>query len=386
LGKAAPKGRLSFVRSGLGNPKMPDIWDTAIARGIVLEGSQLLVIALAPFAEQALASIYDTSVTEAINKEIRRDPDLRPDVRKWGLDELHNVINFHWQKPNRNAPSFYNYFRYTRQVRNVNLLKDGIDDARIGRDCAAHPEFLLIEDGQKFFTASDTVLRLLGLITVADEFRRYLNELSTIIAGEFRNRTLLEERYPKEYEEDFKNAEELWISGTNLRRIVTDQKLDEVRQVLGRENGSVKVLMHRPRYTAACKFAMIQEGLEEQDFVEYCVDVRDNLLKFFNLRAEKEVGKKLEIKTINYMLAFGLDVMNGTHNGAGGAVYLRMYPLPRRGIKKFEDQPIVKFQPNDRRWYQFFKDQFTYHWEHESAQELPLDWDPRHELDHLKST
>jgi hypothetical protein len=197
---------------------------------------------------------------------------------------------------------------------------------------------------------------------------------------------LLEERYPKEYEEDFENAEELWISGTNLRRIVTDQKLDQVRKVLSKQNGSVKILMHRPRYTAACKFALIQEGLEEQDITEYSVDVRDNLSKFFNLRAEPAVGKKLEIKTINYMLAFGLDVMNGTRDGAGSVVYLRMYPLPRRGIKKFEDQPIVRFRPNDRRWYQFFKDQFTTHWTHEAAEELPLKWDPQLELDHLKSS
>ena len=364
---------------------MPDIWDTAIARGIVIEGSQLLVTALAPLVEEALAAIHGASVTEAVNEEIRRNSELRPDVRKWGLDQLHNVINFHWRKSDRQAPSFYNYFRFTRQVRNVNLLKDSLDDARIGRDCAAHPELLLIEDGQKFFRASDTALRLLGLIIVADEFLRYLKELSAIIAGEFRNRTLLEERYPKEYEADFENAEELWISGTNLRRIVTDQKLDQVRKVLSRQNGSVKILMHRPRYVAACKFALAQEGLEEQDLTEYSVDVRDNLLKFFNLRAEPAVGKKLEIKTINYMLAFGLDVMNGTRNDAGSVVYLRMYPLPRPGIKKFEDQPIVRFRPNDRRWYQFFKDQFTSHWTHQSAEELPDNWNPEHELSHLKS-
>jgi hypothetical protein len=367
---------------------MSDILNAAITRGMVIQGSHLLVAALAPTIEHALMTMHNApDARTAIRQEKqwrernKKKGDPLPDrVAMWGLNDLQKALQGHWSGP-REVPCFYNYFRDVLHVTSVDSLRTELEKARIARDNAAHPEFHLIEDGEAFFKAAQNVLVLLKQPEAAQRLQGYWNELSATIAGGIRNMAFLYERYPDGYEQDFEEAEELWIMGTNLRRIVGDQKVSQMKDVLRKKNGSVKILMHRPR-DAVCKYAMLQEGLDQ--LPQYRVVVRDNLLQFFKIRADEEIGKKLEIKTIDYMLTFGLDVINGTMRNTTSAIYLRFYPLPQNVVNKIQDQPIIKFRYSDRRWYDFFLDQFTYHWEHGMAEELPIDWDPHAELNFLK--
>jgi hypothetical protein len=371
---------------------MSDIWEIAIARGMVIEGGQLLAKTLVPFVLKGLPSVYGVEdSTEAIGRENERRQGLRKplpalpeDPLSWSITHVQRTVSVLWSPNSARKGCFKHYFEDVLKVSDIDGLQSSLQRAREARDEAAHPEFRLVEDGYEFFKHSERILTLLGESESAKQFSDYLRELSAIIAGGFRNRALLEQRYPtREYDNDFENATELWISGTNLRRIVVDVTLAPVRHVLSKKDGLVKILMHRPR-DLVCKYAMLQEGLD--DLTAYRVDVREHLTKFFELRAEGQFKDKLKIKTIDYMLAFGLDVMNGSRDDAGSVVYLRMYPLPQAGTKKFDDQPIIRFRRNDRRWYDFFKKQFTYHWEHELAEELPFDWNPKDELKFLASS
>ncbi len=75
--------------------------------------------------------------------------------------------------------------------------------------------------------------------------------------------SILERHYGPEYENDLKtpSVKNLFITGTNLRRIVSGEDgkgyLDHVDAVLDR-NGTVKILMNHPD-NYACKYAMLQD-------------------------------------------------------------------------------------------------------------------------------
>jgi transcriptional regulator with XRE-family HTH domain len=164
--------------------------------------------------------------------------------------------------------------------------------------------------------------------------------------------------YPNEYGTELRSATHLWVTGTNLRRIVTDNYLGHVRQILER-GGSVKVLMNHP-LDEACRFAMIQDRGPGSDLRLYKEHVHHNLSKFCEIRETGRNGKNLEIRTINYPLSFGLDILNG-ENETAGVIYVRFYPLPNMQVPS-EDRPIVKLRAVDGYWYDFFKDQFERHW------------------------
>jgi hypothetical protein len=121
----------------------------------------------------------------------------------------------------------------------------------------------------------------------------------------------------------------------------------------------VKVLMHHPKYDV-CKYAMMQDG-PGTDPDGYKQLVHEHLSEFCRMRATAERGGNLKIRTIDYMLTFGLDIMNG-NNEATGIVYVRYYPLPRKNEKRVDDKPIVRLTQNDARWYAFYVGQFERHW------------------------
>lgn len=164
--------------------------------------------------------------------------------------------------------------------------------------------------------------------------------------------------YPNEYGTELRSATQLWITGTNLRRIVQDNYLGHVRTILER-GGSVKVLMNHP-LDEACRFAMIQDSGPGSDLRLYKELVHKNLSKFWEVQETGRNGKNLEIRTIDYPLSFGLDVLNG-ESDTTGIIYVRFYPLPNMQVHS-EDRPIVKLRAVDGYWYDFFKDQFERHW------------------------
>jgi len=183
------------------------------------------------------------------------------------------------------------------------------------------------------------------------------------------------EFYPKDFKEELRNAEQLWATGTNLRRIVLDRyHLSSVRNILKR-GGELKVLMNHPE-SASCAFAMIQDRGVGSSLEEYKADVHRNLSKFCELRETAPNGKNLQLRTIDYPLSFGLDVING-HSDTDGIIYVRFYPLPDLQ-QTSEDRPIIRLSAAEGYWYDFFKEQFERHWLEKGKKGLAEDVPPKY--------
>jgi len=269
----------------------------------------------------------------------------------------------------------FGHFFFERFGRmNFNELNDEFRDLQNIRNTAAHPEFnheFTAERAKMFLRAGAGVLQKVQSQELAVEFAALIDSLDDLT---MRDQAIFERHYPEEYETDFATASELWITGTNLRRIVTEPAyLGYIKGVLA-AGGVVKVLMHHPKYEV-CKYGMMQDG-PGTDLAGYKQIVHDNLSAFCKIRAQSPGGKNLLIRTVDYMLAFGLDIMNG-NDEARGVVYVRFYPLPSRH-ENLDDRPIVKLNYNDARWYRFYVEQFERHWNDEAhrgyAEDVPADY------------
>jgi hypothetical protein len=367
---------------------MSNIRKIALARGMVIECGTLLVAALAPIVNEGLTAIYGV---DAVKKENQRRAglrrplrELRPDISTWGLNEIQRTVDNLWsirgsESGTRTALDkkmcFETFFREKFKIVNTGELRWSLERARMCRDNAAHPEFQLVEDGEEFFRVGERVLRFLGVSDAADKYRDYLDEMTTAPPDfDVRSYTILERYYPREYETDLMSAEELWITGTNLRRIVSEGYLKYIEDILSR-GGVVKVLMHHPT-SDACTYAMIQDRGPASDIAAYREFVHENLIAFCKIRATNLNGRNLLIRTIDYMLTFGLDIINGGDKGSG-TTYVRFYPLPRRQ-ETLEDRPIIRLNQEQGTWYDFFKGQFERHWSKKSdgglAEDLPEDY------------
>jgi transcriptional regulator with XRE-family HTH domain len=187
---------------------------------------------------------------------------------------------------------------------------------------------------------------------------------------------------------ELKNAKSLDCTGTNLRRIAskTYGHILAIKNILNND-GIVRLLMHRPDNVGACRYAMIQEFGPDYDLENYIRElVRKNLRTFCKIRADATKAKKgkLLIRTLDYALTFGLDVINGNSDviedsdASSGIIYVRFYPLPKRS-EKLEDKPIIRLEYGDGPWYVFFREQFDHHWMNRNeggfAEDLPENYD-----------
>ena len=177
------------------------------------------------------------------------------------------------------------------------------------------------------------------------------------------NRILQRNYNFRQYEIDLKNARSLSITGSNLRRIVTNRYLPAIHKVMMRakdtDEPNVKVLMHDP-LSNLCETAMIQDKGFGSNIHEYRELVATNLSAFCWLRAKSPRGDKLLIRTMEYMPTFGLDVIDG--GSRESSIWIRFYPLPDPS-EDDKDKPIVRLTENDGFWYEFFSKQFDQHWD-----------------------
>jgi len=197
-----------------------------------------------------------------------------------------------------------------------------------------------------------------------------------------RNAIVPEDVYEKSYKRDFLNANQLWLTGSNLRRLTDDPDkfyLSCIEKVLA-SGGKVKVLMHHPRQHA-CKDAFKQDPFGTKKLKEYRKFVRINLRTFVEMRDKNSrTRRNMRIRTIDYMFACGLDIMNLKMNEQKqtvlekdpvsglihpawkrGVVYVRFYPLPLRE-RQLNDRPIMRLTHRNSFWYRFFIGQFLHHW------------------------
>ncbi len=355
---------------------MDDIRARALARGVVIEYGIALAKVLQPEVSEAIEyrKIFGNTGVPEINRRARRTSDpLSEDITTWSITDVSDVIYYNW-RPQSGAEEFEAFFRKKYRKLNLNEFRDDLRRMRFLRDNAAHPEFVHrfdIEDAKEFLRAGERVSRKLKSPLAADLTR----ELEGLDDLTMRKQTVLERVYPDERSRDFERAEELWLTGTNMRRIVTDDGdrhlLGCIERVLG-NGGTVKVLMIHP-LSDVCKYAMMQDSCRARDLNSYRDIVGRNLQTFSRMRTKCKGGEKLQVRTIDYAITFGLDIMNG-NDEPKTTVYVRFYPFPEKDVF-LDDRPIIKFNRNDSRWCQFFVEQFKNHWKDEKeggwAESLP---------------
>jgi transcriptional regulator with XRE-family HTH domain len=266
---------------------------------------------------------------------------------------------------------------------NVRFYRDkaGLTQTQLGKELGwAQPTVNVFENGGRTHilgAQAETIARTLSITVdlllnlrepkstrvIADETTPSTLKVESYRIGSGDSReaiidSVLAQNYPGEYQNELKNADELCITGTNLRRIVSYAYLTCIEEILAR-NGVVKVLMHHPKYDA-CRYAMLQDRGPGSDLRAYKKLVKENLGAFCRIRAMPKIGKNLQIRTIDYMLAFGLDMID-PDDKSKGAIYVRFYPLPKMS-EGLEDRPIIKLKHIDGQWYRFFREQFERHW------------------------
>jgi Swt1-like HEPN len=346
--------------------------------GPIDQALDILRDALVPFVERNLARHFTANWFDVLNQSSPQDKQLRKDPETnlvyWSPDQVLTMMTIvAWD-------AFKSSFK-KRSVRPLSraetyrqdfVAKGWIEELIEIRRKKMHQEEITQNDVFRFIDTAQLLLRAAYCAEAADALR-------DIIPG----KAHLEVNYSDEYDRDFKNARELWITGTNLRRIVTGQGssryLDLIKSVLSK-NGTVKILMNHPD-SEACQYAMMQDG-PHNNLLDYRQGVGDNLNTFCTMRDTVPRGKtNMLIRTIDYMLTFGLDIMNG-QDETRGVTYVRFYPLPKK-LEMIDDRPLVRLSCHDATWYKFFVGQFERHWNDEAnrgyAVEVPVGyrWKPQ---------
>lgn len=165
------------------------------------------------------------------------------------------------------------------------------------------------------------------------------------------------EIYPEQFITDLERTVRASITGTSLRRLELEH--ERIREILVRDNTSaIQVLFVDYMKKELCRYAAIQEfGKDNAKTVKRFKDrLKKNAAWWFDLR--KEFNERVEIKKIDFPLAFGLDVLE--FKAGGGTVYVCLYPLMDGGEE--QDKPIVEIRNGDKTWHSFYKKQFERHW------------------------
>ena len=341
-------------------------------QGPIEKALVILRDALVPFVEQNLERYFKGDWFDKFNRSNPPDRQLQKNSGTnsvdWSPDRLLNTMVIgKWD-------AFENSFqkREQRPPPQDHVAKGWIEELLEIRRKAMHQDGVLTQ--HEIFRFIDTAQLLLR--------HAYRAEAAEALRDLIPGKAYLEINYPEEYDRDFKNAKELWITGTNLRRIVTGKGssyyLDCIKSVLSK-NGTVKILMNHPDNNV-CKYAMMQDG-PNNNLQAYQQTVGYNLNTFCTIRDTAPNGRaNMLIRTIDYMPTFGLDVVNG-HDDTKGVAYVRLYPLPKKH-EMLDDLPIVRLSHNDA-WYKFFVGQFERHWNDEAnrgyAVEVPIGyrWKPQ---------
>jgi hypothetical protein len=160
------------------------------------------------------------------------------------------------------------------------------------------------------------------------------------------DRVLLE-TYPPEHQRELASAGQLWITGTNLRRIIP-LRFKELRQILAR-GGTVAAIFVDPDSENSQRYAAMQEQgavKEIRGLMEYQSKLIEEGMKGLKkLYNEVKLGKMLIYK-IDYPLGFGLDVIDGEDNK--GIIYVRHYPFADDG------QPVLRLTRDNEVWYRHY--------------------------------
>jgi antitoxin (DNA-binding transcriptional repressor) of toxin-antitoxin stability system len=151
--------------------------------------------------------------------------------------------------------------------------------------------------------------------------------------------------YPPEYFSELSSARELWITGSNNRRIFPHH-LGILRKIL-EKGGTVAVLFVDPtsdaiRYSAMQEMGFFDGELPKSSQRKTIEDAKQSLLEL----ADDVKKGSIEIYKMDYPPTFGMDIVD--KDGENTIAYIRYYPFADFG------QPIIKLTRSNNAWLNFY--------------------------------
>lgn len=155
--------------------------------------------------------------------------------------------------------------------------------------------------------------------------------------------------FPKQLEENFETAQEVWIAGNSVRQFIQFATIEQKLQ----KGHKVKVLIIHPDSAALSMAESFVHG--RQDLKERRMNSLSVLKDLCELK--KVYPKKVEIRTVEILLSNRIIATNPLSDT--GILYIHHYPF------RSETNRVPKFILNakDGHWYQFFKQELFNLWE-----------------------
>jgi hypothetical protein len=161
---------------------------------------------------------------------------------------------------------------------------------------------------------------------------------------------LLRER--PHFENNFQDAQEIFIVGTTLSRTVRDY-LGIFEKRL-KEGARIKFVIIDPKSDAAKQATLRSYGVKSEDFYHNRIKPTIDLLQI--LASLPDLKGVSEFRLLPYMPSFGLVLINPKE--ANGKIYVEIYQH-----KSLEPNPLFILEAQrDEKWYRFFLQQFEVLW------------------------
>jgi transcriptional regulator with XRE-family HTH domain len=275
-----------------------------------------------------------------------------------------------------NRPEYGKLFRDLREARG---LTEGELGARVGLEQGSISN---LEHGNRKWLLKTLLEKLITQLEPAAETAELMRRgaqnsnksPNTKIVSETNNRPsdssnrppideVLLRTYPiKQYDADFGRAKNLKLTGHNLRRLVHSHMV-HLKRVLT-DGGRVEVIMLKPN-CGAYRYADMQDG--GRGTLEAVKAYNQTLISHHGLLCgiqTKTNSRRYAIRRLDYVLPYGLDIMEFDDEGKSGVIYVRAYPLH----SEVDDRPICRITDEDEYWFGYFKRQF------ELQQKLSTKW------------
>ncbi len=208
--------------------------------------------------------------------------------------------------------------------------------------------------GKALDSTGAAILAVLVVLAIAMLVNRKKLE---VIGNEIQNEhgySVLRKGLPENWIDDLKNANELWIFGINLARTITTfYPIIEEKVLRGTK---IKIMIVNPHGES-------QKILTKRLFRSVSPDsnkpiILSSLADLCRLKEKRQ--ENVEIKTIDYVLPFGVFGMN--LNSHDGIIYIENYPFK----SKSDDAPVLIFHKSniyEQYWYDFYHHQIQQFWE-----------------------
>jgi hypothetical protein len=178
---------------------------------------------------------------------------------------------------------------------------------------------------------------------------------------------LLMTDYPRRFESQLQKTKKISVLGTNLRRLIKWRT--HIEDIITR-GGRVEAILVDPDSDAARYSAFQEHGDMTTLSVSSFVNHLDNCCQWLREQQTKENNRfydQVEIKKIDYPLAYGLDALD--FGNGDGVIYIRFYPLMLGEGE--HDRPIIEFTKQSEDWHGLFETQWVRHFSKAASWNAP---------------